>query len=347
MLFQTNVKEEVSILEKINPVKSMKALGLLSGGLDSTLAVKLILDQGIDVVAINFTSPFCLCGRGGCGAIEVAKKFNIPLKIVKKGEDYLKIIRKPKHGYGKNMNPCLDCRIYTLKKAKKYAKKIGASFIFTGEVLDERPMSQHMKALKIIEKESGLEDKILRPLSAKLLPETYAEKKGWVDRKKLLDIRGRSRKTQIQLAKDLEINDYPCPSGGCLLTYKEFADKVRDLFKYKKKVSVKDINLLKIGRHFRFGKNKIIVGRNEIENKQLLSSKQPGDYLFEVSEYNGPITILQGPKIKEAIKKTAALTIRYSDVKDKVLVKFGRKKLNKTITIQPITEEEIEKMRIT
>ena len=327
-------------------MKIMKALALLSGGLDSTLAVKLILDQGIDVVAINFTSPFCLCGRGGCGAVGVAKRFNIPIKIVKKGEDYLKIIRNPKYGYGKNMNPCIDCRIYILKKAKKYAKEIGASFIFTGEVLDERPMSQHMKALKIIEKETSLEGKILRPLSAKLLPETYVEKKEWVNREKLLDIKGRCRKRQIQLAKEWKINDYPCPSGGCLLTYKEFADKVRDLFEHKKKVSMKDIILLKIGRHFRFGKNKIIVGRNENENKELLNMKKNDDYVFEVSEYNGPITILQGSKTKEAVKKAASLTVRYSDVKGKALVKFGRKILNKSIIVSPIDEEEIEKLRI-
>ena len=326
----------------------MKALGLLSGGLDSTLAVKLILDQGIDVVAINFTSPFCLCSKGGCRTIEVAKKFNIPIKIVKKGEDYLKIIKNPKHGYGKNMNPCIDCRIYTLKKAKKYAKKIGASFIFTGEVLDERPMSQHMKALKIIEKEVDLEGRILRPLSAKLLLETYAEKKRWVDREKLLNIRGRCRKRQIQLAKDLKINDYPCPSGGCLLTYKEFADKVRDLFKHKKKVRIKDIELLKIGRHFRFGKNKIIVGRNETENKQLIKMKENNDYYFEVADYMGPITILQGPKTKETIEKAASLTARYSDAKKKkVSVKFGKNKLKKTIIVTPIREEDIEKIRIT
>jgi tRNA U34 2-thiouridine synthase MnmA/TrmU len=324
----------------------MKALGLLSGGLDSTLAVKLIIDQGIDVVAINFTSPFCLCGRGGCGALRVAKKFNIPLKVVKKGEDYLKIIKKPKHGYGKNMNPCIDCRIYTLKKAKKYANKIGASFIFTGEVLDERPMSQHMKALKIIEKEAGLEGKILRPLSARLLPETYAEKKGWINREKLLDIRGRSRKKQIQLAKDWKINDYPCPSGGCLLTYKEFADKVRDFVINEKKLRMIDIPFLKIGRHFRFKKNKIIVGRNEDENKQLLKLKNTSDYCFEVSNCGSPITLLQGPKTKKAIEKAAALTVRYSDSKEKkTTVKFG-KKLEKSIKISALKDGEIKALRI-
>ena len=153
----------------------MKALGLLSGGLDSTIAVKLIIEQGIDVEAINFVTPFCLCRIGGCGATEAAKTFNIHLKHVSAGTDYLRIVRKPRFGYGKNLNPCVDCRIFMLKKAKKYAKQIGAKFIFTGEVLGQRPMSQHKGALDLIEREAGLEGKILRPLSAKLLPETEAE----------------------------------------------------------------------------------------------------------------------------------------------------------------------------
>jgi len=325
----------------------MKALALFSGGLDSILAIKLVLEQGIDVEGINFVSPFWSSKKNLESIKKINKVLNIPLKTVILEDDYLRMIKKPKHGYGKNINPCIDCKIFMLKKAKKIAKQINAQFIITGEVLDERPMSQNKKALDIIEKEAGLKGKILRPLSAKFLPETEDEKKGLVDREKLLDIRGKGRKRQIELAKKFRINDYPSPSGGCLLTYKEFASKIRDLFEHKKNVRIKDIPLLKIGRHFRFVKNKIIVGRNEIENKQLLDLKNPYDYVFEVSEYNGPITILQGQKTKEAIKKAAALTVRYSDTKRKVLVKFGRKKLNKTIIIQPITEGKIEKMRIT
>src|SRR3989344_4725862 len=215
----------------------MKALALLSGGLDSTLAIKLIQQQGIDVVALNFTSPFCLCGgKSGCASIAMARQLNVKVKRMEKGKEYLKILRNPKHGYGRYMNPCIDCRIFIFKKAKKYAKQIGAEFIFTGEVLDQRPMSQHFKTLMLIEKEAGLKGKILRPLSAKLLPETEAEKKGFVDRNKLLAIKGRSRKEQIQLAKNYNL-DFFCPSGGCLLTYKEFSDKLRDLFNHKKLIS--------------------------------------------------------------------------------------------------------------
>nr|MDO8082115.1 hypothetical protein [Candidatus Freyarchaeota archaeon] len=326
----------------------MKALALLSGGLDSTLAVKLILEQGIDVIAIKFSSPFCLCDQGGkCYALESARKFNIPLKTMHKGEDYLKILRRPKFGYGSGMNPCIDCRIFMLKKAKKYAKEIGARFIFTGEVLGERPMSQHYKALKIIERETGLEGKIVRPLSAKLLPETEAEKRGWVDRNQLLDIRGRSRKPQIAMAKKLEITDYPCPSGGCLLTYKEFANKVKDLFKHKKRVTLKDVELLKVGRHFRLDENKLIVGRNKAENETLLRMKNKTDYLFEVPDCGSPITILQDKKLKKAIEFAARLTAAYSDAEgDKVLVKYGKLKPSRKITVTPMSEQEISKFRI-
>lgn len=326
----------------------VKALGLLSGGLDSTLAVKLILDQNVDVEAIKFSSAFCQCDKGGkCHAAEAAKKFNIPLKIIIKGEDYLKIIRKPKHGYGSGMNPCIDCRIYALRKAKEYAKDINADFIFTGEVLGQRPMSQHMDALKIIEKEAGLEGKLLRPLSAKLLPVTEAEKKGLIDREKLLAIKGRRRKEQMNIAKKLEI-DYPCPSGGCLLTDKDFANKLRHLLDTKRRITAGDIEILKVGRHFVFGKNKIIVGRNETENKKLLMLKQKTDFIFEVPDVGSPLTVLQGPKTKEAIDLSARLTAHYSDSKEKETpVNYGKDSLSKTLIAREIKNEEINKLRIT
>src|SRR3972149_3976666 len=309
----------------------IKALALLSGGLDSILATKLMVEQGIDVVAFNVTSPFCLCKKGGCGAVEAAKQLGVQLKVVYAGLEYLRIVRKPKHGYGRNLNPCLDCRIFLLKKAKKFAKELGASFIFTGEVLDERPMSQHYPALKIIEEEAGLKRKILRPLSARLLPATEAEKKGLVDRTKLLQIRGRSRKPQIKLAAEFNIKDYPCPAGGCLLTDKEFANKLRDLFGHRKRCSLADVLLLKVGRHFRFGENKIVVGRNEAENKVLLAKKTRNAFTFEVPDIAGPITVLQGKKTKKAVEVAAALTAFYSEAKtDVVTVNFGRERLDKS-----------------
>lgn len=325
----------------------MKALALLSGGLDSTLAVKLILEQGIDVEAVNFATPFCLCRKGGCGATEAAKLFNIPLKTFSVGKEYLDLVRNPKFGYGKNLNPCLDCRIFMLKKAKVYAEKIGAAFIFTGEVLGQRPMSQYRRAFDLIEREAGLQGKIVRPLSSKLLPKTEAETRGVIDGSTLLGISGRSRKKQIELTKQFNITNYPCASGGCLLTYKEFANKLRDLFLHKKKVTPKDVSLLKVGRHFRSGKNKIIVGRNKIENQILQKAKFPNDYIFEVPDCGSPVSILQGPKTNATIKKAARLTLFYSDSeKDFCEVGFGKSNFNKRVFASSPTIAEVAKLRV-
>ncbi len=325
----------------------VKAIGLLSGGLDSILATEMILKQGIDVTAFNVRSPFCLCKKDGCAAVDAAKQLKVPLKMVAAGNDYLRMLRNPKHGYGRNMNPCIDCRIFLFKRAKKYAKEIGAEIIFTGEVLDERPMSQHYPAMKLIEKEAGLEGKVLRPLSARLLPETDVEKKGLVDRSKLLDIQGRSRKPQFKLAEEFNIKDFPCPAGGCLLTYEEYAKKIRDLFKYKKQVSMADIALLRIGRHFRIGKNKFVVGRQEAENKLLVARKTKNEYYFELPDIVGPITILQGPKTKKAIETAAKLTAFYSDAKTgEVKVNFGREALDKSITVALPEKAEVDKLRV-
>ncbi len=325
----------------------MKALGLLSGGLDSTIAVKMIIERGIDVEALNFVTPFCLCRKGGCGAVEAAKTFNIPLKMVSAGTDYLRVIRKPRYGYGKNMNPCVDCRIFMLKKAKKYAQTIGAEFIFTGEVLGQRPMSQHKGALELIERKAGLRGKIVRPLSGKLLPKTEAEEKGLINEEVLLDINGRSRKRQLVLVKEFNITNYPCAGGGCLLTDREFANKLRDLFQHKKRVTIKEVNSLKVGRHFRFGENKIIVGRNEAENGILLRTKRKTEYYFEVPDCGSPITILQGPKTTKAIEIAAGLTAFYSDKKsDKVQVKFGQRALRKSIDIAMPKLNEVESLRV-
>lgn len=320
----------------------MKALALFSGGLDSLLAIKVIQEQGLEVEAITFSSPFFSNKK----AVKGAEQLKIKLKTIELKNDYLKLIKKPKFGYGKGMNPCLDCKIFMLKKAKQYAKKIKAEFIFTGEVLNQRPKSQHYSALLTIAKEAGLKNKLLRPLSAKLLPETEAEKKGKIDRSKLLAIQGRTREKQMLLAQKFKLS-YPSPSGGCLLCEKEFALKLKDLFKHQKKTSPAELELLKVGRHFRFSKNKMIVGRNHQENQQLLSLKSRSDYLLEVPDIGSPTTLLQGPKTKPAIKLAAQLTARYSDSKEKaVLVKYGEEKLNKEIKIELLTEEEIKELRV-
>ncbi len=329
-------------------MKKVKAIAMFSGGLDSILAVKMMLEQGIEVEALSFTSPFCLCeSKEGGITSERAKNLGVPLRKIAIVQDYLKIVRNPKHGYGRYMNPCIDCRIYMLKKAKEYAEAVGAQFIFTGEVLGERPMSQRKKALEIIEKEAGLAGKVVRPLSAKNFPETEAELKGLVDRTRLLDIRGRSRKKQMELAKQYGIDEYPCPSGGCLLTYKEYAAKVKDILRHEDKIGLKEIAILKIGRHFRYGKNKIIVGRNEEENGQLLSLKGEADYYLEAIGCGSPITLLQGPKAASALRMAASITARYSDCRGPLVdVKFKSKKKSGTIQVEPMKDHFLAKIRI-
>lgn len=326
----------------------MKALALLSGGLDSMLATKLVLDQGVDVVAVYFVLPVVAEKEDYAG--KTAKRFGISLIRVEAGEEFIDVIRNPKYGYGSGINPCIDCRIYMLRGAKKLAQEIEAQFIVTGDVLGERPMSQYRKALMLEEKEAGLENLILRPLSAKLLPETIPEREGWVDRNKLLAISGKSRKPQIALAEKFGLQDeYPSPSGGCLLTNKEFASKVRDLFVHKEKATTQDVLLLRIGRHFRFASFKIIVGRNEEENKLLLELKNPEDYAFEVPGCGSPITILEGSKSREAIELAAKLTARYSDAgadKREVLVEYWNGERKKSIIVSPLDEDEVEDLRI-
>jgi len=296
----------------------MKAIGLLSGGLDSILAIKLIKDQGIDVIAMHFLNPF-MTETSKEKIEKVAKKLGVKVVFVKADKSYLNCIRKPRHGYGKHMNPCLDCRVFILKKAKQLAKKLNAQFVFTGEVLGERPMSQNKQGLMLVEKESGLKGKLIRPLSGKLLPETK-----WIEKNKLLDIQGRTRKRQLELAKKWKIDYYSSPAGGCLLTDKEFANKMRDLFGHEKNIDLKDIEILKYGRHFRFGKNKVIVGRNHEENLKLKKLKRKQDYVFECVGIPGPTTILQGPKTKKIIRQAARLTVRYTKFK-KANVRYNKK----------------------
>lgn len=329
----------------------MKALALLSGGLDSRLAIKLLQEQGVKVEALHFKLPFEGCCLPDC-AFKFAQLEGIRLHIIdatkgKPFQEYLKLVRKPRYGYGSGINPCIDCRIFMLKKAKKLAKRINADFIVTGEVLGERPMTQTRHALELIEKRAGLRNKILRPLSAKAFPETEAEKKGWVNRNKLLEIKGRRRTPQLDLAKKYKLKDFPMPGGGCTLCEKEFAKKVKDILKYKKRIKPEDIQLLKVGRHFRIKNNKIIVGRDEMENKILMKIKYKADYVFEVPNYGSPITLLQGKKIKKSIQLAAKLTASYSDAKGKkVLVKYGKEKPLKKIIIKQISKQKASEFRL-
>ena len=327
--------------------KKVKAISLVSGGLDSAIATKLVMDQGIDCIIVYFSFPFWTGDNNEKSYPEkIAMELNVTYKSVKIGEDFFEIIKNPKHGYGKGINPCIDCKIYMLSKAKKLMQELDAQFIITGEVVGQRPMSQHKKALEIIEKKSGLQGKILRPLSAWLLDPTEPEKKGIINRDKLLSISGKSRKKQIDLSKKLNINEYAAPAGGCLLTEKVFSVKVKDLFKHKKNIKIEDIFLLKLGRHFRFYDNKIIVGRDKNDNKELELRMNSFDYIFEVPNYGSPITLLQGKKSKEAILFAAQLTAFYSKCNNKsICVKYG-KSLENEITVKSLSKEEADKYNL-
>ncbi len=292
----------------------MKAIGLLSGGLDSTLAVRLISEMGIEVIAVKFTSPFCQCDSGGCcHAAEVARQMGLALTTFSKGDDYLDVVRHPRHGHGVGMNPCIDCRIFMLRKTKAYMEEIGAAFLFTGEVLGQRPMSQHRHAMEIIERESGLEGQIVRPLSAQHLAPTEAEVKGWIDRDKLLGMNGRSRKPQLALAEEYGIKGFACPAGGCLLTDPSFSAKLRDLFAHREKTGMRDIALLKIGRHFRSGESKVICARNGAESDALRQRAGEGDLLFEAAECMGPVVLLEGEAEEAAVRLAAEAAAAYAD----------------------------------
>lgn len=271
-----------------------RAVMLLSGGLDSTLAARMMLDQGVELFALHFTSPFCTCAKAsgnGCRsqAHAVAARMGIPIRTVSKGNEYIEIVRNPRHGRGSGINPCIDCRVFTLRKAREYMEQIGASFLVTGEVVGQRPMSQRSDAFRIIEKGSGCRGIVLRPLSAKYFEPTIAEREGLVDREKLLNLSGRSRKEQIRLARAWDVGEYPCPAGGCLLTDKAFSRKVRDLFDHCAEPDMTDIHLLKIGRHFRFADGrKAIVARNEEENRKLEAHCRGRMPVYVANGFSGP-----------------------------------------------------------
>ncbi len=320
----------------------------MSGGLDSTLAVKLMLEQGIEVIGLNFITPFCTCTKRGCQnqAKKVSERFGIPLKIIGVKEEYINLVKNPEYGYGKNMNPCIDCRIFMFTKARKIMEETGASFVFTGEVLGERPMSQNLRAMQIIERVSGLEGRLLRPLSAKFFEPTIPEKEGIVNRDRLLAISGRSRKPQICLAKEKNIFDYPCAAGGCRLTDPNFARRLKDAFAHRED-SFTEIILLRYGRHFRLpGGAKVIIGRNEEENGILKAyTNSNHNILIETKDFVGPVALLSKYKDEKDIELAAGLCLFYSDYKGK---EPARVKIQDSyeIIVLPLSEEEIKKFRI-
>jgi tRNA U34 2-thiouridine synthase MnmA/TrmU len=294
-----------------------KAIALFSGGLDSTLAIRLMQVQGIEVHALHFTSPFFGVSpesdSGKYDARRGAAQIGAPLTIYTLGEDYLEMLRNPKHGYGKAVNPCIDCHAYFLRKAGELMASIGADFVITGEVLGQRPMSQRRDALRVVEQECGLEGLLLRPLSASLLPPTIPELKGWVDRDKLPAIKGRSRKEQIRLAEELGVTEYPNPAGGCLLTEVSYASKVRDIFTHADRLDPRDFRLLRVGRHFRLGPaTRLIVGRTEEENHLLESQLQAAETAFRWVDGGSPLGMVIGPMDPDLLQTAARILLRYT-----------------------------------
>lgn len=327
-----------------------KAVGLISGGLDSTLAAKIIKDLGVEVYGIYFSMPWGCCDK--TKAIEAARSLGIHFIVLQLDERYLEMVKNPHYGYGSALNPCVDCRIHMFSRAARYMREIEADFVFTGEVLGQRPMSQLSKSLKWIEEGSGLEGRLLRPLCAQLLEPTIPEKEGLIDREKLLRINGRSRKEQLELADNFQIKDFSPPAGGCLLTDQNFANRMRDTFKHGYR-DFRETIALKWGRHFRLEEHfKIILGRDEEENESLLRYAHKDDWIMQLADNLGPTLILKGYNPTEEILTTAAGFIqRFSKLKDQEPQQIqywpaADKNEIKFVTAKILKEEKIEKMKI-
>ncbi len=330
-----------------------KAIALYSGGLDSTLAILVMQKLGVDVTAITFLNHFgCdISDKSSCSKDPFAAsvKFDFKVKLAHLSDKFLDIVKNPRYGHGKNMNPCIDCRILMLNEAREFMKLTGSDFLITGEVLGQRPMSQRKDCFPMMDKAAGVKGLVLRPLSGKLLPVTIPEEKGLVNRELLYDFNGRSRKPQMALAKAFGLTEYPAPAGGCLLTEPIYSFKLKDLLHYSKHPEHKDINLLRLGRHFRFSPDcKIIVGRNEEENTAIKALADEEDFLLNVEGAGSPLTIIRGHVTDAAVALAASLCARYSDAKKlsevTVMVLQGAKKY--FLPVPPASNEMIELYRI-
>jgi len=340
----------------------VRAIGLVSGGLDSAVAVGLMRSQGVDIYAVNFLNGFSadymraeVKGKPISELIEkreryLAEYFGVSVRVVDVAEEFLKVLLNPEHGYGANVNPCIDCRIFLLRRAREMMEEVGASFVFTGEVLGQRPMSQHRKALDIVEAGSGLQGILLRPLSARLLPPTKMEKGGVIDREKLCDIQGRSRRRQMELITTLGFEGFVQPAGGCILTDENYARKFMEFLSHEGKECFNRAHavLLTLGRHFRITDGaKIVVGRNKLEN-DYIEREWAEHKLITTLDVPGPTTLLLGECDDRAVRMAAAVTARYSDGKYeksvKVLVKdSGRES---SFEVEPASDALIDELRI-
>lgn len=331
-----------------------KAIALLSGGLDSTLAVLTVLRQGIDITAVTFLTHFgCdISDSSSCSKnpFPAAEKFGFEVKLCHLADKFTEIVKNPKYGHGRNMNPCIDCRILMLREAKELMSMIGADFIITGEVLGQRPMSQRRDSFPVIDREAGLKGYVLRPLSAKLLNLTVPEQRGLVNRELLHGFGGRSRKPQMALAKELGLTDYPAPAGGCLLTEPNYSYRLKELLGHNPDPSLNDLHLLRVGRHFRFSSTcKAIVGRDEQENNAIESFVDKKVYVLRVEGVGSPTVLLSGADSGNFIDITASICARYSDAKRLNSVEVAVYKGGKTykrINVSPADEPLLSSLRI-
>jgi hypothetical protein len=321
------------------------AVALLSGGLDSALACALTLRLGFDVVGVNLATGFCV-GEGRCDtALALAQRLGIPLRLLDVGEEFLAVVRDPKFGYGSGMNPCLDCRILMVRTAGRVMEEEGADFVVTGEVLGQRPMSQHRRALDLVARESGLGDRLVRPLSGRLLPATHPEREGWVRREDWLDIQGRSRRRQLALARDWGLTEFAQPSGGCcLLLTRTYALRLRDAFAVRGRDNLtrEEFALLRFGRHFRVSPTvKVIVGRNERENA-VLAGFAPGRWVLSFPGVPGPIALVEGEPTAAELELAARLAARYSDARpdEPVAIRASRGDEVRELSLVPLAADD-------
>jgi len=340
-----------------------KAIALLSGGLDSTLAILVVKRLGVEVTAVTFLTHFgCdISDSSSCSRdpFPAAEKFGFTVKLCHLADKFIEIVKNPRHGHGRNMNPCIDCRILMLKEAGELLRLTGADFVITGEVVGQRPMSQRKETLPMIDKEAGLKGLVLRPLSAKILPLTIPEINGLIDREKLYGFNGRSRKPQMALAEELGLTDYPNPAGGCLLTEPNYAWRLRELLSIIRNPTLRELNLLKLGRHFRASlssqsnKIKIIAGRDEAENNALEKFIEPGDIYMRAENWRSPLVLLSSSEsarpAEAEIELAASICARYSDHRHFPMVEinvYKDREVIKNLAVPPADPAVIDALRI-
>ena len=338
--------------------KIPKAVALLSGGLDSTLAILVMKRLGVEVTAITFLTHFgCdISDSSSCSRnpFPAAEKFGFKVKLSHLADKFIEIVKKPEHGHGRNMNPCIDCRILMLKEAGEFMRMTGADFLITGEVLGQRPMSQRKETFPLIDKASGMAGYVLRPLSAKLLKPTVAETSGLIDRESLYNFSGRSRKPQMKLAEEFGLDDYPNPAGGCLLTEPNYAWRLKELLTFTPNPTLRELGLLRLGRHFRPSAQspvKIIAGRDKGENNELEKLIGPNDIYMRAEDHKSPIVLITGADNydKELIDLAASICARYSDSKNQPSVKiiiFSGEKPAASVDAAPAKDALLDALRI-